>query len=113
VAIFPEVGPPSRPPLVRRLSPGLANLAARAGAEVMPIAFGGTHELYLRRRIVLRILPALDPPEETSRAATRHWMAQFEEMARQAAAELDELDAASAPRWKVGRWLTGRYPRAD
>ncbi|HSH22052.1 MAG TPA: 1-acyl-sn-glycerol-3-phosphate acyltransferase, partial [Candidatus Caenarcaniphilales bacterium] len=54
--LFPEVGPPVRMPELRRLSPGVAYLALRTGAPIVPVVFGGTDSLYLRRRIEVRLL---------------------------------------------------------
>jgi len=113
IVIFPESGPPSRPPDLRALSPGLAHLSARARVAVVPVVFGGTHELYLRRRVVVRVLPAIDPPESTSRPAILEWMARFEEMVSAAAVEAHRVAESKSPKWKIGRWLTGKYPRVD
>jgi 1-acyl-sn-glycerol-3-phosphate acyltransferase len=112
VLIFPESGPPSRPPEFRRLSPGVAHLAARSGASVTPIVLGGTHELYLRRRIVVRVLAPLDPPAGTTRPAVAAFMANLETKAQAAAVEVHQAAESGGPRWKVGRWLIGNYPRA-
>jgi 1-acyl-sn-glycerol-3-phosphate acyltransferase len=113
VVIFPETGPPSRPPDLRRLSPGVAHLAARSRAPVCLVVFGGTQELYLRRRIVMSLLPAVAPPVDTTRTAIAAFMADFQARARAAALEVHESAESVAPRRKVGRWLTGRYPQAD
>src|SRR5215217_687865 len=75
--IFPELGAPSRPPQLRRLSAGLAHIAAVSGAPVVPVAFGGTAELYLGRRIEIRVLPPVNPPSDRSRAAIDEWMSGF------------------------------------
>ncbi|MEX1295770.1 MAG: 1-acyl-sn-glycerol-3-phosphate acyltransferase [Candidatus Limnocylindrales bacterium] len=45
VAVFPEVGPPSPPERVRRISPGFAYLAVASGAPVVPVVIGGTHRI--------------------------------------------------------------------
>lgn len=112
VVIFPELGPPSWPPAPRQLSAGVSYLAARTGAQVVPIVFGGTDELYFGRTILVRILPAVAAPTDTGRDSTRAWMKRFEELSFAAAVDLHKAAGARAPRWKVGRWLTGRYPRA-
>jgi 1-acyl-sn-glycerol-3-phosphate acyltransferase len=111
--IFPETGRPSGPPDLRTLSAGLGHLSARAQAPVVPVVFGGTHELYLRRRLVVHVLPAIDPPDSVSRPAIHEWMDHFEEALAGAAAEAHRGSEAKPPRWKVGRWLTGTYPRAE
>jgi 1-acyl-sn-glycerol-3-phosphate acyltransferase len=45
VVVFPEVGPASPPDRARRISPGFAYLALRAGAPVVPVVIGGTHHI--------------------------------------------------------------------
>lgn len=112
-AIFPEVGPPARPPEFRRLSPGVARMAQHAGAPIVPVVFGGTHELYLRRRIVMHILPAIEPPAESGRAAALALMSELLERTSPAAAEAHRAAEADPPRLRIGRWLTGPFPRAD
>ena len=112
--LFPEVGPATRPPGLRRLSRALAHFARRTGAPVLPVVFGGTHELFLRRRIDVRILPAIDPPAaDAGREGISAWMAEVSERVAPAALAA-HLAAESGPaqrkRW---RWLTGPYPRAD
>lgn len=112
VVIFPEVPPARRPPELRKLSAGLAHIAARSQAKVVPVVFGGTHELYLRRRIVVRILPALAPPTGTGRAEIATWMNNFRALCQAAADEVHADAESRGPRFKLARWLTGRYPRA-
>jgi 1-acyl-sn-glycerol-3-phosphate acyltransferase len=112
VTIFPEVGQPSRPPELRRLSAGVAHLAARSRAPVGLVVFGGTHELYLRRRIVMRLLSPMAPPVDSSRQAMAAFMADLEGRARASALVMHAAAESGSPRWKVGRWLTGRYPQA-
>jgi 1-acyl-sn-glycerol-3-phosphate acyltransferase len=67
--LFPEVGPPAPVPTTRELGGGLGYLALRSGAPIVPIAIGGNHELYLGRRIHVRILPPADPRELAGLAA--------------------------------------------
>lgn len=59
--LFPETGRPSRPGEIRRLGSGLGYIALRARAPIVPIVIGGNDELYLGRRIVVNVLPPLDP----------------------------------------------------
>jgi 1-acyl-sn-glycerol-3-phosphate acyltransferase len=59
--IMPETGPPSRVGKLRRLGAGMAYVALRNDAPIVPLVLGGNHELFLGRRIVLRVLPPLDP----------------------------------------------------
>ena len=53
--LFPESGPPVPPDRSRPIAPGLGYIALRSGAPIVPIVLGGTHELYLRRRLLVRI----------------------------------------------------------
>jgi 1-acyl-sn-glycerol-3-phosphate acyltransferase len=59
-ALFPEVGPPVTADRARPLGAGLGYFALRTGALIVPIVHGGTHELYVGRRILLRVLPPVD-----------------------------------------------------
>jgi 1-acyl-sn-glycerol-3-phosphate acyltransferase len=114
LALFPETGPPSRPPNFRRLSPGVVRLAQQAGAPIVPVVFGGTHELYLRRHIVVRVLPAIEPPSaESGRRASQQSLAELDARAQEAGEEAHRAAEARAPRCKRWRWLTGPYPSAD
>jgi 1-acyl-sn-glycerol-3-phosphate acyltransferase len=61
--LFPEVGPPVPVDTARPLSPGVAYFSLRTGAPIVPLVLGGTHELFLGRRIVLRVLPAVTAME--------------------------------------------------
>ncbi len=120
-AMFPEVGPPQRPPGVRRLSPGLAYVGLRTGAPVVPVVFGGTDELFLGRRIEVRVLPAIAPRSQGSlpRAGTsaERGVAQafMADLMRRLAPVVAEAHSAAEPRAGTRRrlrWLTGPYPRA-
>lgn len=59
--LFPEVGAATPPGTMRRFGGGIGYVALRARAPIVPVVLGGTHELYLGRRIAVRVLPALDP----------------------------------------------------
>jgi 1-acyl-sn-glycerol-3-phosphate acyltransferase len=61
--LMPEVGPASRPGELRRLGRGLAYVALRTRAPIIPLVLGGNDELYLGRRIILRALAPLHPGE--------------------------------------------------
>jgi 1-acyl-sn-glycerol-3-phosphate acyltransferase len=61
--LMPEVGPPSEVGELRRIGGGLAYVALRNEVPIVPLVLGGNHELYLGRRIVLRVLAPLDPRE--------------------------------------------------
>lgn len=114
LAIFPEIGPPASPPALRRLSPGVARMAQHAVAPVVPVVFGGTHDLYLRRRIVVRFLPPIDPPSrDASPAAIDAWMADMLGRVAPAAEEAHRLAEAAPPRFRLWRRLHGPFPRTD
>ncbi|HET9852473.1 MAG TPA: lysophospholipid acyltransferase family protein [Candidatus Limnocylindrales bacterium] len=59
--VMPETGPPSKIGELRRVGGGMAYVALRNDAPIVPLVLGGNHELFLGRRIVLRVLPLLDP----------------------------------------------------
>lgn len=61
--LFPESGPPVPPAESRPIAPGLGYIALRSGAPVVAIVIGGNHELYLGRRIVVRIQPPVTAAE--------------------------------------------------
>jgi 1-acyl-sn-glycerol-3-phosphate acyltransferase len=120
LSVFPEVGPPARPPDLRRVSPAVAYFSLRTGAPIVPVIFGGTHDLFLRRPIDVRILPALAPPvpppppsTAAERAAADALLAQLLDTVRPVVAALHR-DSQPPPsvrrRW---RWLQGGFPRPD
>ena len=55
--LFPESGAPAPVGEARPIAPGLGYVGLRSGAPIVPIVIGGNHELFLGRRIVVRILP--------------------------------------------------------
>jgi len=59
--LFPEYGAPSAVTASRPIAAGLGYVALRSGAQIVPLVIGGNHELYWGRRIVVRVLPPLDP----------------------------------------------------
>ncbi len=59
--LFPETGPATPPDTIRRLGAGIGYIAVRNRAPIVPMILGGTHELFIGRRIILRVLPPLDP----------------------------------------------------
>jgi 1-acyl-sn-glycerol-3-phosphate acyltransferase len=112
--IFPETGAASRPGELRRLSGSVAQFARHTSAPVVPIVFGGTHELWLRRRIEVRVLPPIEPPPaDAERAALAAWMDEFRRACAAGAADAHEAAESAAARWRIGRWLTGHYPRTQ
>jgi 1-acyl-sn-glycerol-3-phosphate acyltransferase len=61
--LMPETGPASELGSIRRLGSGMGYMALRNRAPIVPLILGGNHELYFGRRILMRVLPALDPVE--------------------------------------------------
>jgi 1-acyl-sn-glycerol-3-phosphate acyltransferase len=112
-ALFPEVGPPSRPPEPRRLSRGIAHIAIHTGAPIVPVVFGGTHELFLRRRVVVRVLPPIAPIQPTEESgierAVDQLMGAYSEAVRPAMAEAHREAEPPPGRRKWLRALTGPY----
>ena len=70
--LFPETGPATPPGTIRRLGSGIGYIALRNRAPIVPIVLGGTHELFLGRRIVVRILPPIDPVASARADAPEH-----------------------------------------
>ena len=56
LVIFPEVGPPVPSGTARPLGLGVAYFALRTGAPIVPLAIGGSDELYRGRRLRVEIL---------------------------------------------------------
>lgn len=118
--LFPEVGRAARPPALRRVSTGVAYFALRSGAPIVPIIFGGTHELYLRRRIEVRVLPPIELPLEppapgtgAEKAAADRLMGDLlERVVAEAVAAHEAAEPALGTR-RIARWLTGPYPPPD
>ncbi len=82
-ALFPERGPAVPPGQTRTVAPGIGYFALRSGAHIVPLVFGGTHELYRGRRIQMRILPAVAAADLAAEASL-------------SGAVIDERDAAHA-----------------
>ena len=55
--LFPEYGGPAPVDEARQVAAGLGYVGLRSGAPIVPIVIGGNHELFIGRRIVVRILP--------------------------------------------------------
>lgn len=119
--LMPEAGPASRPGELRRLGGGMAYVALRNRAPIVPLVLGGNDELYLGRRVILRVLPALDPwalagladgagaPAPGSSAERRAARALTAAFAERVAAGVADAHARSAPpagTTKRGRFLT-------
>ncbi len=61
LAIFPEGQVGCDEGRVGTFMPGFAHLSLSTGAPVVPVAFSGTRELWLRKRIRIDIGPPIDP----------------------------------------------------
>jgi 1-acyl-sn-glycerol-3-phosphate acyltransferase len=111
VAVFPEVGPPSLPDKPRRISPGFAFLALRAGAPVIPVIVGGTHRIVRGSRFSLDFLPAidvepmLDPFTPAARVHARDLWRRYEELGASLLPERTAAADAEAPKRERWRWL--------
>lgn len=77
LVVFPEVGPPAPLGTARSFGLGLAYVALRTGAPIVPLAIGGADELYRGRRLVVRVLPPVTWQElaglEPSAPAPEPW----------------------------------------
>ena len=122
--VMPETGPASKVGELRRLGGGLTYVALRNEAPIVPLVLGGNHELYLGRRLILRVLPPLDPRElagipsgapmpapgsAEERAAARTLTAA---LAARIGSALPDVHARAEPPAgtpKPGRWLTGIF----
>ena len=131
--LFPEVGPPAPVDQARPLAAGIGYFALRTGAPVVPLVLGGAHEIYLGRRIILRVLPPVAGAELAGlpeafvtgvdglpRPMHAEGTAGEREAAHRIASNLHALSAdavatayraAEPPKGtrKRGRWLTGLF----
>ena len=119
-ALFPERGPAVPPGQARPLAPGVGYFGLRSGAPIVPIVFGGTHELYRGRRIQMRILPAIramDLAAEASlsgavtdeRDAAHAVAAALQALTVDAVAEAHRATEAAPGMRKRWRWLTHAF----
>jgi 1-acyl-sn-glycerol-3-phosphate acyltransferase len=118
--LFPEVGRAARPPALRKVSSSVAYFALRTGAPIVPFVFGGTHELFWRRRIIVRILPAIEPPQPApapgttnERAAVSALMVRLRATVEPEVADAHQRAEPPPGARKLARWLTGPYPGPD
>jgi 1-acyl-sn-glycerol-3-phosphate acyltransferase len=122
--VFPEVGPPVPVEQARQLAAGLGYFALRTGAPIVPLIIGGGDELFLRRRLILRVLPAFDArellglaageplPEPWTRAereAAHRIVRELEARTTDAVAEAHRAVEPAAGRPKRWRWLTSLF----
>jgi hypothetical protein len=120
-ALFPEAGPAAPVGTARTIAAGVGYVGLRSGALIVPIVIGGNDELFLGRRLVIRILPpvtaadlaGLGPDDPTPKPGSRG----EREAAHRAAAGLQASTseavlaahrsaAPGAGRRKLGRRLT-------
>jgi len=119
--LMPETGPASVPGELRRIGGGMAYVALRSGAPIVPLVLGGNEELYLGRRFLLRVLPPLDPrslagladgaalPDPGSsaeRRAARRLTEAFAEAVAPAVADVHERSVPPPGTRRRGRFLT-------
>ncbi len=119
--LFPETGPASEVGHLRRLGGGLGYMALRNRKPIVPVIFGGYPDLYWGRRIVMRVLPRLDPAElaglepgapppepgsPAERAAVHRLMAALAERVASAVLEVHERSEPRAGTRKLGLFLT-------
>lgn len=122
--LFPEVGPAVPVDQARPLSPGVAYFSLRTGAPIVPLVLGGTHELYLGRRIVLRALrpvtalelaglpagAAVPPPESQEEREIAHRATRALEALTAPAVLETHLDVEPPPHApRRLRWLTHAF----
>lgn len=119
--LMPETGPASDLGELRRLGGGMAYVALRNRAPIVPLVLGGNDELSFGRRVILRVLPALDPwalaglangeppPEPGSsaeRRAAHALTAAFEAAVAPAVAEVHQRSLPPPGTRRRGRFLT-------
>lgn len=106
LAIFPEGAPPHevREGYVRPLKRGAAHLAIMSGTPLVPVGIGGTSELWLRRRIVMRVGKPIDPGEFTGPPRERA-NSLTDRLYREISALVPIVRQGSGPRL-LRRWLT-------
>lgn len=119
-ALFPERGPAVPPGEARPIAPGVGYFGLRSSAPIVPIVFGGTHELYRGRRIRMQVLPAVRAADLAAEASLSGAVTDEREAAHAVATALHALTAeavaeahratepppGTARRW---RWLTHAF----
>jgi 1-acyl-sn-glycerol-3-phosphate acyltransferase len=119
--LFPEYGDPAPPGTSRPIAAGLGYVALRSDAPVVPIVIGGNHELFLGRRLIVRILPPVAPRElaglapgeplpvpgsRDERAAAHRISVALAERAAPAVAAAHRASEPRPGHRRRGRWLT-------
>lgn len=122
LGFFPEGSRTGPPDALAPFRGGIGYLALRTGAQVVPVALAGTKELYLGKRMAVRILPPVEPlvfaglaaaPAEGSREerdAARRITSGLREILEPHVLELAAwtADPPDAPRRL--RWVSHLYP---
>jgi 1-acyl-sn-glycerol-3-phosphate acyltransferase len=119
-ALFPERGPAVPPGEARPIAAGIGYFGLRTGAPIVPLVFGGTHELYHGRRIQLRLLPAVRAADLAAEASLSGAVTSERDAAHAVAAGLHGLTAGAvteahratepaAGTVKRWRWLTHAF----
>jgi len=122
LGFFPEgtrKGPASG---IGRFRGGIGYIALRTGVPVLPVALAGTQELYLGKRIAVRILPPVEPlrfagldapPAEGSREerdAAQRVTAGLRDLLEPHVAELIEWTTDPPERPRRMRWFSRLFP---
>lgn len=120
LALFTERGPAVPVDRARPFAGGIGYLALRSGSSVVPAVLGGTHELYIGRRVAVRFLAPIEPSragdreagvgdDRQERAAAHALVRELGEAMAPHVADLlraTEPPAAFRKRW---RWLTTAF----
>jgi 1-acyl-sn-glycerol-3-phosphate acyltransferase len=115
--VFPEVGSAAPLGSARPLGLGVAYMALRTGAPIVPLVIGGAHELYRGRRLALQVLPPVawqhlvavepgaTPPEPWSSEERRLAHRVTERLAATVAPAVAAVHLATeAPAGTIKRW---------
>ena len=112
LVVFPEVGPAAAAGRTRRISPGFAYLACRAGAPVIPVVVGGSHRILRGSSFSIDLLEAIesgnaDPHVFTPRARARahELTAEYTAAVAHVLPERTAWADARRPRRERWRWL--------
>lgn len=117
LVVFPEAGPAAPLGTARPLGLGVAYMALRTGAPIVPLAIGGAHELYRGRRLALQAVPPVTWQEladvAPGAAPPQPWTSEERRIAHLVAARLAERTAPAvaavhlateAPADTIKRW---------
>lgn len=120
-ALFPEAGPPASVGTARTIAAGFGYVGLRSRAPIVPIVIGGNDELFLGRRLVIRILapvtaadlaglgpdePLPAPGSRAEREAAHRAAAGLQAMTAEAVLAAHRAAEPRSGRRKIGRRLT-------